>query len=73
MKKIILDVKDENQEIVLNILNNLKEGLIQNIQSDSKKVSNVRYSPKSKEVVREGAMPSGKYLSKEEYQKRKTK
>lgn len=73
MKKIVLEVKEENINTVFNILENLKEGLIDNIQSDSKKVHNTRYVPKSKDVVREGTKPSGKYLSKEAYQKRKSK
>lgn len=70
MKKIVLNVEDENVNIILNILENLKDGLIQSIETDSKKLQNVRYTPKSKDVVREGSMPSGKYLSKDEYKRR---
>lgn len=73
MKQIVLDVKEENINTILTILENLKDGLIENINSDSKKVNSARYTPKSNEVVREGVKPSGKYLSKEEYQKRKVK
>ncbi len=71
MKQIILNVKDENLDTVLTILDNLKAGLIDNISSDAKKTLHTRYVPKSSEIVREGAKPQGKYISKAEYQKRK--
>ncbi len=38
MPKIVLDVSKQNQDIVLNILNNLKEGLINSIEIDKKRV-----------------------------------
>ena len=70
MKEINLNVKDENLEIVLTILENLKSGLIEKIEYDGKKVSNARYVPKAQKVVREGTKPQGKYISKDEYKKR---
>lgn len=73
MKEIKLSIKDENLNTVLTILENLKSGLIENIDYEGKKSSNVRYVPKSSEVVREGVKPKGKYISKAEYQKRKLK
>ena len=38
MPKIVLDVSKQNKDIVLNILNNLKEGLINSIEIDKKRV-----------------------------------
>ncbi len=71
MKQLILNVKDENLDTVVMILENLKKGLIEKIEYDGKKQMLSRYQPKQNGVVREGQMPSGKYISKDEYQRRK--
>jgi hypothetical protein len=68
MKKIVLNIKDENMDTILNILENLKDGLIDSMEYDCKKAK-VRYQPKTTTIVRENQKPEGKYLSSREYRK----
>jgi len=55
MNEIKLSVNDENLETVLTILNNLKDGLIDNIKTNGKsaKIKNTRYKPKTNTIIRE--------------------
>ena len=68
MNEIKLSVKDENLETVLTILQNLKLGLISEIETDSKRVGVKRasqYQPKLNTIIKEEnsgtADSSGKY------------
>jgi len=68
MNEIKLSVKDENLETVLMILQNLKLGLISEIETNSKRVGVKRasqYQPKLKTIIKEEnsgtADSSGKY------------
>lgn len=70
MSQIILNVKDENITTVLNILENLKAGLIDNIESNAVSKKSVRYQPNNKAVINEHQKPSGKYASKTVYKSR---
>lgn len=76
MKLINLHVEDKEFETVMTILNNLKDGLIKNIEIDGKSVNvkQTRYQPKSNKVIYEDESgtndKSGKYLSPNEYKKR---
>lgn len=72
MAKITLDVKDENVQTIMNILTNLKDGLIKNIEQDgvSQKRTGTKYKPSSDRVVYESERPSGKYMSASAYKSR---
>jgi DNA-binding protein len=70
MSQIILNVKGENISTVLNILENLKDGLIDNIQVDTVIKKRVQYQPSTNAIVNENQKPSGKYASKSEYKSR---
>lgn len=71
MKKILLSVDDKNLETVMGILTNLKEGLINNIESDGvKKTRKTTYLPKQDKIVSENEKPTGKYLSPSQYKNR---
>ena len=65
MKKIELTVSDENIEIVMSILNNLKSGLISSIKTDANIKNTPRYTPKKVGVIYEHESgtndTSGKY------------
>jgi hypothetical protein len=68
MKQIKLNIQDDKVEIVLNILNNLKSGLINSIEIDENKISsNTRYQPKLNKIYDEDEKPQGKYLSAKAY------
>ena len=68
MKQIKLNVQDDKIEIVLNILNNLKSGLISSIEIDENKISsNTKYQPKLNKIYDESERPQGKYLSANAY------
>ena len=69
MSKITLDVKDENINTVLNILENLKDGLIDAIDTSSV-TKKVKYQPSNKDIIGENEKPSGKYASRTEYKSR---
>jgi len=77
MNKITLSVDDKNLETVMNILQNLKNGLIDKIETNDK-ISNVRkttqYQPKTNTIIREEESgtsdTSGKYISAKAYKDR---
>lgn len=49
MKQIKLNIQDDKVEVVLGILNNLKDGLINSIEVDENKIfANTKYQPKTK-------------------------
>lgn len=76
MNEIKLKVQDENVEILLTILNNLKDGLIDNIQVDGKstKLRATQYQPKVNTIIREENSctndTSGKYTNAAVYKQR---
>jgi len=82
MAKIVLNVSDESLGTVITILNNLKDGLIENIdinttleKSVEKKVQkHTRYQPKTNKVIYEDEQEQlkslGKYIDSSEFKKR---
>lgn len=71
MNKITLDVKSNDLETVLLVLNNLKDGLIENIEVDKEGVKNsTAYNPKTNKVIYENEKLDGKYLNPENFKKR---
>lgn len=71
MSKITIDVNDTDLSTVLTILQNLKEGLLQNIEVDKRaEKSRSLYQPKVSRVIAESEKPSGKYLSTAAYKAR---
>ena len=77
MNEIKLSVDDKNLETVMNILENLKYGLIDKIETNGKasKVRRVtQYQPKTNTIIREEesgtADTSGKYSNAAAYKKR---
>ena len=77
MNEIKLSVDDKNLETVMNILENLKNGLIDKIETNAR-VSNIRrttqYQPKTNTIIREEesgtADKSGKYANASAYKDR---
>lgn len=74
MQEIKLKVEDSNLEVVMSILNNLKEGLISNIQSTGKTTRTTQYKPKINTIIKEEnsatADTSGKYINPTAYKQR---
>ena len=71
MKKIILNVSEENMQTVMHILTNLKAGLIESINSEAlKPVHKASYTPKNRKIIDESEKPSGKYASAAVYKSR---
>jgi hypothetical protein len=75
MNKIKLSVSDENLDTVLTILNNLKDGLLNSIQTNGKvKIRTTHYKPKTNTIIREEESgtndSSGKYVSTSAYKQR---
>jgi len=77
MNEIKLSVNDANLETVLTILQNLKTGLISEIETNSKRVDarrESRYQPKLNTIIKEEnsgtADSSGKYSSAAAYKQR---
>lgn len=77
MNEIKLSVDDKNLDTVLNILKNLKAGLISEIQTNGKlssKPNSTRYQPKTNTIVREEDSgtndTSGKYINASAYKQR---
>ncbi len=78
MKTVNLTVDDKNLELVLTLLNNLKEGLITNIQTDgtvnSKLQKATQYKPKTNAIIKEENSgtndTNGKYLNPNAYKKK---
>ncbi|MFT5659702.1 MAG: hypothetical protein ACI9TV_000324 [Sulfurimonas sp.] len=80
MNEIKLLVEDKNITLVLAILDNLKEGLISDIQSNTetkKPPKTTRYQPKVNTIVKEEdsgtADTSGKYMNPASYKRRMKK
>ena len=68
MKQIKLNIQDDKVEVVLGILNNLKDGLINSIEVDENKIfANTKYQPKLNKIYDENEKPQGKYLSASAY------
>ena len=68
MKQIKLNVQDDKVEIVLNILNNLKDGLISNVEiSEINLTPPTQYKPILNKIIDENEKPQGKYLSPRAY------
>jgi len=54
MNKITLSVDDDKLETVLTILNNLKDGLVSNIETNGKvKARSTQYKPKTNTIIKE--------------------
>jgi len=75
MNEIKLFVSDDNLETVLTIINNLKEGLISNIQINEKvKTRHTQYKAKTNTIIREENSgtndTSGKYANASAYRER---
>jgi len=75
MNEIKLSVNDENLETVVTILNNLKDGLIDNLQTNAKvKIRTTQYKPKTNAIIKEEDSGtndnSGKYASASAYKQR---
>lgn len=74
MQEIKLKVEDENLETVMTILNNLKDGLISDINSTGKTRRTTQYKPKTNTIIREEesgtADTSGKYINPAAYKQR---
>jgi len=70
MSQITLNIKDENIATVLNILENLKDGLIDSIDSKTVNTKKVRYQPSNKTIISENQKPTGKYASRDVYKSR---
>jgi len=64
MAKIILDCDDKNLPIILNILENLKSGLLREISVNDIENSNKNVKPVSSSL---GGQTKKRYLSKEKY------
>ena len=73
MQEIKLKVSDENLETLMIILNNLKDGLILNIESNAK-VRSSQYKPKINTIIKEEdsvtADSSGKYINPATYKQK---
>ncbi len=77
MNKIKLSVDDNSLDTVLSILNNLKDGLITNIEIDANvktKFKATQYQPKNNKIIKQEHSDindnSGKYLNASAYKKR---
>jgi len=76
MQEITLKVPKESTETVLNILTNLKSGLIHNIEVDKKSIQKraTQYQPKANKVIKEDESgtndTSGKYLNPKAFKER---
>lgn len=77
MNEIKLLVDNKNLDTVLNLINNLKDGLITSIKVDTNaktKIRNIQYQPKNNKIIREEDSgtngSSGKYVNASAYKKR---
>lgn len=74
MQEIKLHVEDENLDTVLNILNNLKSGLITQLQINNSTQHSSQYKPKLNTIIREEnsgtSDRSGKYASAKAYKQK---
>ena len=74
MQEIKLKVEDKNLETLMTILNNLKSGLINEIETTGKIRRTTQYKPKINSVIKEEesgtADSSGKYINPAAYKQR---
>ncbi|MCD6190506.1 MAG: hypothetical protein J7K14_03070 [Sulfurimonas sp.] len=77
MNEIKLSVDEKNLKIVMNILENLKDGLIEKIEANSKTSSmrrSTQYRPKTNTIIKEEESgtsdTSGKYINAAAYKNR---
>ena len=76
MNEIKLLVDDKNLETIVNIIENLKSGLIQNIEINSKttKIRTTQYQPKTNKIIKEEDSAtndtSSKYMNPATYKQR---
>jgi len=70
MAQITLNLKDENTTIVLSILENLKDGLIDTIETSTVNKKRARYQPNHNTIINETQKPTGKYVSSSEYKRK---
>ena len=74
MRKITLDVNDSNLPTVLNILENLKDGLVQNISVNKQNnIKPVKSSLDTIETKSTQQIDQNKYLSKSKYKQKMNK
>ena len=73
LNEIKLTVDDKNLETLLTILNNLKDGLIENIETSTTKKT-TQYQPKTNKIIKEDESgtndKSGKYMNPALYKQR---
>ena len=74
MNTIKLSVEDKDLELVLSIVNNLKDGLISDIEVQKNHSYKTKYQPKTKQIIlEEDASTSslqGKYLNPKAYKQK---
>ena len=76
MNEIKLSVDDKNLEVMLSILNNLKAGLISDLQINGKSstIKTTNYQPKTNTIIREENSgtndTSGKYINPAAYKQK---
>ena len=74
MQEINLKVQEKNLEVVMSILNNLKDGLIYEISSSAKVKKTTQYKPKLNSIIKEEdsgtADATGKYINPVAYKQR---
>ena len=71
VKKITLNMKDENMDTVMHILTNLKAGLIESINDKPlESAQKTSYTPKHGRIIDESEKPLGKYASSAVYKSR---
>ena len=71
MSTITINVKDINIQTVMTILENLKAGLIEDIEVDNKTIKKrTQYQPKTNNIVKEGEQTQSKYVNAATYKKR---
>lgn len=78
MAKITLNIADENLQTVLTVLENLKDGLIQDMDVDkTSKTPRTSYKPRTNKVIYEDEQmseaTSGKYINAASFKKRMKK
>jgi len=69
MAKVTLDIDEKNLKTVMNILDNLKDGLINNIATN-KQYNSAKPVSSSINKTSNKTSSTGKYLSPNEYKKR---
>lgn len=69
MAKIVLDISEKNIDTVKNILDNLKDGLINNIEVQQRKYV-AKNKPLEDDFIPKSKASSGKYLSPSDFKNR---